>query len=275
MAIGKGKSQVQCRCDFLKNSGNVVVPVQIRCPYCYAKVDLTLNSGYSCAVHAEASWRWWLASNNKIGDSAVLKSMLFRVRRCPAGKTSKPYLGHSRERSPYQSNSLGMPLCCRWTVKFDWDSLLLKSPWSGCGTAKVQEQSPEELHLWLKRRLKGWPCPSRRLRSTTLTGSFAAIVAKCLKLPTSKRTAACRSRWSTRSKALAASKKTAWTRCRWSSALRHLSTTESSCHSTERLRRQSNWSSGKALLSRRKDDSYSCTNRSRTFERQLRRATGR
>ena len=54
MAIGKGKSQVQCRCDFLKNSGNVVVPASIRC-YCNAKVDITLNSGYRCAVHAEAN----------------------------------------------------------------------------------------------------------------------------------------------------------------------------------------------------------------------------
>ena len=53
MAIGKGKSQVQCRCDFLKNSGNVVVPAQIR--YCNAKVDMTSNSGYRCAVHAEAN----------------------------------------------------------------------------------------------------------------------------------------------------------------------------------------------------------------------------
>ena len=184
------------------------------------------------------------------------------------------YLDH-RERSAYQSNSLGMPLCRRRTVKFDWDPLLSKSSWSGRGTETVQEQSPEELHLWLKRRLKGRPCPSRRLRSTTMTGSFAAIVAKYLKPPTSKRTAACRrSRWSTRSKALAASKKTALTICRWSSALCHLSTTESSCHSTEQLRKKSNWWPSNALLSRRKDDSCSCTNRSRTFERQQRTATG-
>ena len=54
MAIGKGKSQVQCRCDFLKNSGNVVVSAQFQY-YCKAKMDKTLNSGYHCAVQAEAN----------------------------------------------------------------------------------------------------------------------------------------------------------------------------------------------------------------------------
>ena len=85
-------------------------------------------------------------------------------------------------------NYLRMSLCHWQTVKFDWDSMLPESPWSGQGRAKVQGQSPGELHLWLKRQLKG--CPSRELGWTDLTGSFEAIEATCLELPTSKRTAA-------------------------------------------------------------------------------------
>ena len=75
-----------------------------------------------------------LHPTTRLAGFSALKSTLCRPLFDAAQQERLPslvgvYLGHSRERSAYQSNteSLGMPLCRRRTVKFDWDSLLPES----------------------------------------------------------------------------------------------------------------------------------------------------
>ena len=81
--------------------------------------------------------------------------------------------------------------------------------------------------------------------------------------------------WWTRSKTFEASRKTAWTRWFASSAVCQSSIHCNNCHSADLPRRKPNWSSAMMLFEKQWVTNCLWTNFSKTFDRELKSATGR